>query len=60
MAQTRKNLPIMQDIQVRSLGWEYPMEKGMAVHAIILSWRIPWAEESGKLQSMGVQKARHD
>ena len=50
----------MQDIQVRSLGWEYPMEKGMAVYSIILSWRIPWPEESGKLQSMGVQKVRHD
>ena len=50
----------MQEIQVWSLGWEHPMEKGMAVHSIILSWRIPWAEESGKLQFMGLQKVRHD
>ena len=46
MAQLVKNLPAMQEIQVQSLGWEDPLEKGMATHSnIILAWRIPWAEE---------------
>ena len=41
--------------QVQSLGWEDPLEKGMAPHSSILAWRIPWTEESGGLQSMGLQ-----
>ena len=45
---------------VRSLGWEDPLEKGMATHSSILVWRIPWTEEPGELQSMGLQKVRQD
>ena len=55
MAQTRKNLPTVQETQVRSLGREDPLEKGMAAHPSILAWRIPWTEESGELQSMESQ-----
>ena len=40
-----KNLPAMQETWVRSLGWEDPLEKGMATHSSILAWRIPWTEE---------------
>ena len=47
MAQTVKNLPAMRETQVRSLGWEDPLEKGMATHSSILVWRIPWPEEPG-------------
>ena len=50
MAQTVKNLPAMRETQVRSLGWEDVLEKGMATHASILVWRIPWTEEPGRLQ----------
>ena len=46
-AQMVKNLPAMQETQVRSLGWEDPLEKGMATHSSILSWKIPWTEEPG-------------
>ena len=42
-----KNLPAMQETQVRSLSWEDPLEKGMATHSSILAWRIPWTEEPG-------------
>ena len=52
VAQTVKNLPAMQETQVQSLGWEDPLEKGMATHSSILAWRILWAEEPGGLQSM--------
>ena len=48
-----KNLPAMQETQVRSLGQEDPLEKGMATHCSVLAWRIPWTEEPGGLQSMG-------
>ena len=51
-----KNLPIMQEMQVSSLGWEDPAEKGMATHSSILAWRIPGTEEPGRLQSMGSQE----
>ena len=54
-----KNLPAVQEIQVQSLGWEDPLEKGMATHSSILAWRIPWTEEPGGLQSMGSQRVRH-
>ena len=60
MAQMVKNLPAMQETQVQSLGWEDALEKGMATHSSILAWRIPWTEEPGKLQSMGLQRAGHD
>ena len=53
MAQRVKNLPGMQETQVRSLGQEDPLEKGMATHSSILAWRIPWTEEPGGLQSWG-------
>ena len=49
----------MQEIQVRSLGQEDPLEKGMTTHSSILAWRIPWTEEPGRLQSMGSQRAGH-
>ena len=52
MAQMVKNLPEMQETRVRSLDWEDPLEKGMAS---ILAWRIPWTEQSGGLQSIGLQ-----
>ena len=60
VAQMVKNLPSMPETWVRSLGWEDPLEKGMATHSSILSWRIPGAEEPGGLQSMGSQRVRHD
>ena len=50
----------MQEMRVKSLGWEDPLEKEMATHSSILAWRIPWTEEFGKLQSMGSQRVRHD
>ena len=50
-----KNLPVMQEIQVRSLGWEDHLKKGM--HSSILAWKIPWTEELGWLQSMGLQES---
>ena len=50
----------MQETQVQSLGWEDPLEKGMAAHSSILAWRIPWTEDPGKLQSMGSQRVRHN
>ena len=55
-----KNLPEMQETWVLSLGWEDPLQKGMATHSGILAWRIPWTEEPGKLQSMGSQRVGHD
>ena len=60
VAQTVKNLPAMQETQVRSLGREDPLEKEMGTHSNILACRIPWAKEPGGLQSMGSQRAGHD
>ena len=60
MAQTVKNLAAMQETWVRSLGREDPPEKEMATHSSILAWRIPWTEEPGGLQSMGLQRVGHD
>ena len=60
MAQVVKNLPAMQETLVRSLGWEDPLEKGMATHSNILAWRTIWTEEPGGLQSMGSQRVGHD
>ena len=48
----------MRETRVRSLGWEEPLEKGMATHSSILAWGIPWTEEPGGLQSMGSQRVR--
>ena len=53
-------LSAIQEIQVQSLDWEDPLEKGMASHSSILAWRIPWTEEPGGLQSMGLQRVRYD
>ena len=55
-----KNLPALRETQIRSLGREDPLEKGMATQSSILAWRIWWAEEAGGLQSMGSQRVRHD
>ena len=60
IVQMVKNLPTMQETQVRSLGWEDSLEKEMAIHSSILAWRIRWTEEPGGLQSMGLQRLRHD
>ena len=60
VAQIVKNLPSVQETWVRSLGWEDPLEKGMATHSSILPWRIPWTEEPGGLQSVGSQRVRDD
>ena len=56
VAQSVKNLPAMQETQVRFLGQEDPLEKEMTIHSSILAWRIPWTEEPGRLQSMGSQE----
>ena len=55
-----KNLPATWETQVWSLGWEDPLEKSMVTHSSILAWRIPRTEEPGRLQSMGVQRVRHN
>ena len=55
-----KNPPAMQETWVQSLGWEDPLENGMAILYNILAWRIPWTEEPGGLQSIGSQRVRHD
>ena len=57
VAQTVKNLPAMQETRVQSLGQEDPLEKGMATLSSILARRIPWTEDPGGLQSMGLQKS---
>ena len=59
VAQTVNNPPVVRETKVRSLGLEDALEKGMATHSSILAWRIPWAEEPGRLQSMGSQTVRH-
>ena len=58
--QTVRNLPEMGETQVQSLGGEYPLEKEIATHSSILAWRIPWWEKPGRLQSMDLQRVRHD
>ena len=57
VVQKVKNLPAIQEAWVRSLGWEDPLEKGMATHSSILAWRIPWTEDSDGLQSIAVAKS---
>ena len=56
MAQWVKNSPARQETWVWSLAWEDPLEKGMATHSSILAWEIPWTEEPGELQSMGLHR----
>ena len=60
MAYTVKNTPAMWETWVQSLGWEDPLEKGMATQSGILASRIPWTEEPGRLQSMRSQRVGHD
>ena len=59
VAEMVKNPPAMQETWVRSLGWEDPLEEGMATHSSMLAWRIPWTEEPGGLQSMGSRRVGH-
>ena len=60
MAQTVKRLSTMRETRVRSLGWEDPLEKEMAIHSRTIAWKIPWTEEPGRLQAMGSQRVGHD
>ena len=60
MAQIVKNLPAMQNTWILCLGWEDPLEKGKTAHSSILAWKIPWTEEPGELQSVGLQTVRHN
>ena len=60
VAQRLKHLPGMRETQVQSLGREDPLEKEMATHSSTLAWRIPWREEPGRLQSMGLQRVGHN
>ena len=60
VAQMVKHLPTVRETQVQSLGWEDLLEKEMATHSSILAWKIPWMEEPGRLQSMGLQRVGHD
>ena len=53
-----KNSPIMQEMQVQSLGWEDPLEKEMAIHSSILAWEIPWTEKPGRATVHGVRKSQ--
>ena len=60
VAQMVQRLSTMWETQVQSLGWEDLLEKEMATHSSILAWKNPWTEESERLQSMGLQRVRHD
>ena len=60
VAQKKKNLSVMQDTLVQSLGWEDLLEREMATHSSILTWRIPWTEEPGRLPFMGSQRVAHN
>ena len=55
-----KHLPTMQETKVQSLGWEDLLEKEMATHSSVLAWKIPWMEEPGRLQSMGLLRVGDD
>ena len=57
VSQSVKNPPAMQETQIQFLGWEDPLKKEMAIHSSILAWEIPWTEEPGRLQSMGLQES---
>ena len=60
VAQTVKRLSMMRETWVRSLGQEDPLAKEMATHSRTIAWKIPWTEEPGRLQSMGLQRVEHD
>ena len=60
VAQMVKRLPAIWETSVQFLGWEDPLEKGMATHSRILAWKIPWTEEPDRLQSMGSQTVTDD
>ena len=60
VAQTVKSPPAVQETQVRSLGREDPLKKGLAAHFSVLAWQIPWTEEPDRLQSMWSQRIKHD
>ena len=60
VAQTVKRLSTMRETQVRSLGWEDPLEKEMAIYSRTIAWKIPWTEEPGRLQPMGSQRVGQD
>ena len=60
MAQTVKRLSTMWETRVRSLGWEDPLEKEMAIYSSTIAWKIPWTEELGRLQSVGSQRIGHN
>ena len=60
MALTINNSPAVQETRVQSLGWEDPLEEGIATHSSILAWRTPWTEEPGGLQSMGSHRVGHN
>ena len=60
VAQLVKNPPAMWVTWVQSLGWEDPLQKGKSTHSSILAWRIPWTEEPGRLQPMGLQRVGHN
>ena len=60
LAQMVKNLPVMWETWVQSLGWKDPLEKGTATHSSIFAWRNPWTEDPGGRQSMGLQRVGHD
>ena len=60
MAQMVKCLPTMRETRVQSLGGEDPLEKEMAIHSSTIAWKIPWTEEPGRLQSMGLRRVGHD
>ena len=60
VVQMVKRLSTMRETQVRSLGWEDPLEKEMAIHSRTITWKTPWTEEPGRLQSMGLQRVGHN
>ena len=60
VAQMIKHLPTMRETLIQSLGWEDPLEKEMETYSSTLAWKIPWKEERSRLQSMGLQRVRHD
>ena len=60
VAEMVKNVPAVQETQVRPLGREDPPEKEMATHSSTLAWEIPWTQEPGRLQSMGLQRVGHN
>ena len=60
VAQTVKRLSTMRETRDRSLGWEDPLQKEMAIHSRTIAWEVPWTEEPGRLQSTGLQRVGHD